>query len=153
MYPELYSESFVNPPVYTLIMVSTFLAVTWGIIFKDMLEYQVNRWNAERQTQSDINYRTPNIIVAYLGVTLFVTVTMGASLSVFGLPDWFAYLVGAIVVVPTAILVWLQLGSMLKLLVIGGSEAMDIDSYGAGAKYDPQAAKAQPPPESVDPAK
>ncbi|MEB3359031.1 MAG: hypothetical protein VKK04_20060 [Synechococcales bacterium] len=151
MYPESYSAPFVNPPVYTLIMVSTFLAVTWGIIFKDMLEYQVNRWNVERENQSDIHYRTPNIITAYLGVTFFVTVTMGASLSIFGLPTWFAYLVGAIVVVPTALLVWLQLGSMLKLLVIGGSEAMDIDSYGAGAKYDPQAAKAKAPSENADP--
>ncbi|HHP7244317.1 MAG TPA: hypothetical protein ACFE0H_06490 [Elainellaceae cyanobacterium] len=134
-------EPITNPPVYTLIMVSNFFAIIFGIIFKDMLEYQTAYWNTNRDAQTQINYKTPNIIVAYLGLTVFVTLFMGASLSVFGLVWWFAGLIAAIIVLPTALLVWLQLGSMLSLLATGGSEAVDIDSYGAGGIFDVQASE------------
>lgn len=131
-------EPIINPPVYTVIMVSNFFAIMFGIIFKDMLEYQTAYWNANRSTQTTIRYQTPQAVIAYLGLTVFVTIFMGASMSVFGLVWWFAGTIATVVVVPTALLVWLQLGSMLSLLVQGGSEAVDIDSYGAGGIFDVQ---------------
>lgn len=134
-------EPFVNPPVYTLIMVSNFFAIAFGFIFKDMLEYQVAQWNTNRQSQERINYNTPNIITAYLGLCISLTVFMAASVSVFGFVFWLASIIAAIVVLPTALLVWVQLGSMLSLLATGGSEAMDIDSYGAGQIFDVQTPK------------
>jgi hypothetical protein len=134
-------EYYVNPPVYTLIMVTNFFAIAFGFIFKDILEYQVSEWNTKRQSQSQINYKTPNLIVAYLGLCISLLVFVGASLSVFCSIYWIAYGLSAIVVLPTALLVWVQLGSMLILLVRGGSEAVDIDSYGAGQVLDVQAPK------------
>lgn len=134
-------EPFVNPPVYTLIMVTNFLAIAFGFIFKDMLEYQVAQWNTNRQSQERIDYQTPNIIVAYLGLCISLLIFMAASFSVFGFFPLLACSVAAIVVVPTALLVWVQLGSMLSLLAEGGSEAVDIDSYGAGQMFDVQASK------------
>lgn len=138
-------EPFVNPPVYTVIMVTNFFAIAFGFIFKDMLEYQVAQWNTNRQTQQRIDYKTPNIKIAYLGLSICLTAFVGASLSVFGLGSGLAYILGAIVVLPTALLVWVQLGSMLSLLVSGGSEAVDIDSYGAGERLDVQASKPRAP--------
>lgn len=132
-------EPYVNPPVYSVIMVSNFFAIAFGFIFKDMLEYQVAQWDANRQSQGQIHYKTPSSIVAYLGLTLCLTVFMGAGFSVFGLVPLLAYGMAAVVVLPTALLIWVQLGSMLALLVQGGSEAVDIDSYGAGQKFDVQA--------------
>lgn len=137
----MHPETFVNPPVYTLIMVTNFFAIAFGFIFKDMLEYQVALWDTNRQSQAQINYKTPNIIIAYLGLCLSLLVFVGASLSVFCSIYWIAYGLSAIVVFPTALLVWVQLGSMLILLVQGGSEAVDIDSYGAGQVFDIQAPK------------
>lgn len=134
-------EPFVNPPVYTLIMVTNFFAIAFGFIFKDMLEYQVSQWNTNRQSQQGINYSTPNIIVAYLGLCLSLLIFVAASLWVFCAINWIAFGLAAIVVIPTALLVWLQLGSMLALLAKGGSEAMDIDSYGAGEVFDVPAPK------------
>ena len=134
-------EHYVNPPVYMLIMVTNFFAIAFGFIFKDILEYQVSEWNTKRQSQSQINYKTPNLIVAYLGLCISLLVFVGASLSVFCSIYWIAYGLSAIVVLPTALLIWVQLGSMLILLVRGGSEAVDIDSYGAGQVLDVQAPK------------
>lgn len=134
-------EPFVNPPVYTLIMVTNFFAIAFGFIFKDMLEYQVGQWNTNRKSQQRINYSTPNIIVAYLGLCLSLLIFVAASLWVFCAIELIAFSLAAIVVIPTALLVWLQLGSMLALLAKGGSEAMDIDSYGSGEVFDVQAPK------------
>jgi Na+-transporting NADH:ubiquinone oxidoreductase subunit NqrB len=134
-------EPFVNPPVYTIIMVSNFFAIAFGFIFKDMLEYQVAQWDSNRQSHKQITYDTPNIRIAYIGMCIFISLFMGASLSVFGLVSWLSYAIGAVIVLLPALLVWVQLGSMLSLLVSGGSEAVDIDSYGAGQKFDVQAPK------------
>lgn len=134
-------ETFVNPPVYTMIMVSNFFAICFGFIFKDMLEYQVAKWDSNSQSQENINYKTPNIVIAYLGLCLCLTLFVGASISVFGLFSWLAYGLATVVVALPALLVWVQLGSMLSLLVIGGSEAVDIDSYGAGMVFDVEAGK------------
>jgi hypothetical protein len=120
-------------------MVTNFFAIAFGFIFKDMLEYRVAQWNTNRQLLKRIDYQTPNITIAYLGLSICLFLFMAASLSVFGLVYWLAWLVAAIVVLPTALLVWVQLGSMLSLLVSGGSEAVDIDSYGAGQLFDVQA--------------
>jgi hypothetical protein len=129
-----------NPPVFTLIMVTNFFAIAFGFIFKDMLEYQVAQWGTMRVSDK-IRYNTPNIVAAYGGLTLFTLLCMGASLSVFGL-GVLAYGVATVVVVPTAVLVWVQLGSMLKLMMVGGSAAIDIDTWG-------EAESAVPPELSV----
>ncbi|MEM7771212.1 MAG: hypothetical protein AAF327_11975 [Cyanobacteria bacterium P01_A01_bin.37] len=139
MNPETESLS----PIYTLVIASTLLAIAWGIIFKDMLEYQVNQWYANRKTQPLVNYQKPNILMTYIGLSIFVLISVGSSVSVFGFSNAVALIIAVIVVIPTALLVWFQLGSMLQLLVAGGSEAIDIDSYGAGEKFDVKAQRTE----------
>ncbi len=126
-------------PIYIIVVASTLLAVTWGIIFKDMLEYQVNQWYANRESQPAVNYQKPNILTTYVGLSIFVLICVGSSFAVFGFSYLVAFAMASVVVLPTALLVWFQLGSMFQLLVSGGSEAIDIDSYGAGKKFDVEA--------------
>lgn len=126
----MFSNPFVQIPPVTIVLISTFLAIMLGIICKDMLEYQVNTWYANRQTQDRIHYQTGQSLVAYGLLTLFTYLSMGSSLSVLGFFNLLAYGVGFVVVVPTALLLWFQLGSMLELMVRGGSAAINIDAYG-----------------------
>ncbi|MGF1538459.1 MAG: hypothetical protein ACFB4J_18510 [Elainellaceae cyanobacterium] len=130
-------------PAYAIAIVSTVLAVLWGIIFKAMLEYEVNSWYTNRETQLRVEYRKPKLVVVYTVLSLLVTAATASSLGTFGFSPITAGILALVVVLPTALLIWLQLGSLFKLLVFGGSEAMDIDSYGAGEKYDPQALKSK----------
>ena len=136
---NMYSPSVVDSFVYKLIIITTVFAVIWGLIFKDMLEYQLAFWNANSQSQKDINYQKPQIIIAYLGTTFFTFICMGAGLSTFQIGNLIAYLMGAIVVLPTALFIWLQLGSMLTLLAEGGSAAINIDEYLPGEKVEKKA--------------
>lgn len=120
-------QTFLNLSIYQLILVTTVFAVIWGLIFKDMLEYQVAFWDKNRQSQKTINYQTPNIIVTYLVMTFLTFVCVGATLSTFQIGNLFSYIMAAVVVLPTALLIWVQLGSMLDLLVREGSAALKID--------------------------
>lgn len=122
-------QPFVNPPIYSVIAVSNFLAIIFGIIFKDMLEYQVARWQLNRESQSRIEYDRPSLILTYLTMCLFLIGFVMACLMVIGIELQWAIGIGILLVGSTAGLIWVQLGSLLKLLVLGGSNAIAIDAY------------------------
>jgi hypothetical protein len=122
------SEPLVVSPIYIVVVTSTVFAILWGIIFKDMLEYQVAVWSDSSQRSTSITYKTPNLIAAYLGMTLFISLSVSSSLAVFFPVYWIAGLMGLVVVIPTALLIWVQLGSMLNLLATKGYESIDIDT-------------------------
>lgn len=126
-----FAYPFANPPIYSAIALFSFFAVIFGIIFKDKLEYQVAFWQLNRDSQAQIHYRTPGVILTYSLCCLFTFGFVAACLHVFGLSLTLAGLVGGILVLFTAGLVWWRLGSLLELLVAGGSQAIDINSYGA----------------------
>ena len=106
----MYSESSAIAPIYTLVVAATFFAVMFGIVFKDMLEYQIALWTADPDPQSKINYKTNNIFVAYSATSLFVLFSVALSLTVFVQIFWLASVIAVAVVVPTALLMWFQLG-------------------------------------------
>lgn len=118
-------EPLVLAPVYVVVLASTFFAIVSGIIFKDMLEYRLEVWKTD--DSEEVNYKTPQIKLSYVGICLFSTVCMGSSLSTFGFPNWMAYGAALPIVGLTGLLMWLQLGSMLKLMVQSGSAAFDLD--------------------------
>ncbi len=130
-----------NIPLEKLVSISLFFAIAFGFIFKDMLEYQVAYWQQNRQTVKAIRYNKENIIVAYVAMTFFAWVVVGAVLANFGLGQTFGYSLSAITVLPTTLFIWVQLGSMLKLLVDNGSEAFVIDQYMPGDNFGKQAKK------------
>ncbi|NEP42259.1 MAG: hypothetical protein F6K35_24785 [Okeania sp. SIO2H7] len=138
---NMYYPTVPDSSIYKLILVTTVFAVIWGLIFKDMLEYQLAFWNANRNSQKQINYQKPQIIVAYLGTTFFTFICIGAGLSTFLIGNLIAYILGAIVVFPTALFIWLQLGSMLILLAEGGSAAISIEEYLPGEKVEEKPAE------------
>ncbi len=123
----MYSEPSVIPPIYIIVIATTVFAVLLGLIFKDMLEYQLAQWQLDPNPHSKINYKTTNIRVAYSATTLFVFLAMASSLAVFVPIYWLTTVVGAVVVFPTALLIWVQMGSMLEMLSVKGLEAVDLD--------------------------
>lgn len=133
---------FVNPPLYTAIILTNVVSILFGLIFKDMLEYRVAWWQAHRETEPTIRYQTPGILFTY-GVTCLALVGFStACLMVIGLTLKIAAIMAAALVLGTAAFIWWQLGSLLALLAEGGSAAIDIDSFGAGGPFDAQKAQA-----------
>ncbi len=141
----MYAEPSVIPLSYTIVFVTTVFAILIGIIFKDMLEYQLRQWQLDPDPQSKINYRTSNIVISYSLTTLFVFFSVASSLAVFVPIYWLASGVGAVVVFPTALLIWVQLGSMLDLFAEQGLEAVDLDAL---AQKSPQPTPTESTPSS-----
>ena len=123
----MYSNTFFNFPVYTVIQLTLLFAILLGVIFKDMLEYKLTLWSRSKNSGTKIDYQTPNIIAAYLGTALFVFCCVAASLSVFNIIEQLSIIMGAIVVFPTTLLIWVQLGSMFNLMENEGIEAINIE--------------------------
>jgi len=123
----MYSNTFFNFPVYTVIQLTLLFAILLGVIFKDMLEYKLTLWSRSKNSGTKIDYQTPNIMAAYLGTTLFVFCCVAASLSVFNIIEQLSIIMGAIVVFPTTLLIWVQLGSMFNLMENEGIEAINIE--------------------------
>jgi len=131
----MYSNTFLNFPVYTVIELTLLFSILLGIIFKDMLEYKLTIWSRSKNYQTKIDHQTPNIITAYLGTTLFVFLCVASSLSTFNIVEWLSIVIGAIVVFPTALLIWVQLGSMFQLMMEKGIESINIEKeYMSGEK-------------------
>ncbi|MGD1808099.1 hypothetical protein ACP6PL_22060 [Dapis sp. BLCC M126] len=131
----MYTNTFFNFPVNTVIELTLLFSILLGVIFKDMLEYKLTIWSRSKNSQTKIDYQTPNIIAAYLGTTFFVFLCVASSLSTFNIVEWLSIVMGAIVVFPTALLIWVQLGSMFKLMVEEGIEAINIEKeYISGNK-------------------
>jgi hypothetical protein len=133
----MYSEPSVIPPIYIIVIATTVFAVLLGLIFKDMLEYQLAQWQLDPNPKSRINYKTSNIRAAYSATTLFVFLSVASSLAVFIPIYWLAIVVGVVVVFPTAFLMWVQLGSMLDMLATKGLEAVDLDLIFPGDPLPP----------------
>ncbi|MGB3405733.1 MAG: hypothetical protein WBA77_23840 [Microcoleaceae cyanobacterium] len=144
----MYSEPSVIPPIYIIVIATTVFAVLLGLIFKDMLEYQLALWRFDPDPKSLINYRTNNIRIAYSATSLFVFLCVASSLAVFIPIYWLAIVVGAVVVFPTAFLMWVQLGSMLDMLATKGLEAVDLDLVVQGDPLPPKPKKKSTPKEA-----
>ncbi|NEN93850.1 MAG: hypothetical protein F6K48_35230 [Okeania sp. SIO3H1] len=125
----MYSHTFFDFPVYTVIQLTLFFSIVLGVIFKDMLEYKLTLWLKNKVSQKQIGYQTPNLITAYLSMTLFIFLCVSASLSIFNIVEWLSIVIGAIVVFPTALLIWVQLGSMFELVESKGIASINIEEY------------------------
>ncbi|MGD1901130.1 MAG: hypothetical protein ACFB9N_02695 [Geitlerinemataceae cyanobacterium] len=118
-------EPLILAPVYVTVLISTFFAVVFGIIFKDMLEYRLEVWKTD--DSEFVNYKTPQIRLSYFLTCFSTIVCMGSSLSTFGFPGWMAYGAAFPIVGLTGFLMWKQLGSMLVMMVQDGPAALELE--------------------------
>ena len=107
---------------------SLFFAFAWGLMFKDMLVHEVARWNANRKTQESVEYRRPRIFFTYAVTSLLLVVFSIYSFVAIGFPLSYGVPISVVMVAFPAILIWVQLGSLLRELVQGGSKALEIDA-------------------------
>ncbi|MEO0802910.1 MAG: hypothetical protein AAFY57_11625 [Cyanobacteria bacterium J06642_2] len=142
------ADPFVNPPLYAAIAVTNFFAIAFGIIFKDMLEYQVARWQFNRDVQAEVEYKQPALLFCYACTCLFLFLFAGFCLRLLAFPPSFAFSIAAVMVGFTALLIWVQMGSLLEMLVVGGSEAMTLDAWALGLDGTPTAEASAPSPDS-----
>ncbi|MDX2214555.1 MAG: hypothetical protein SFY66_14785 [Oculatellaceae cyanobacterium bins.114] len=117
-------------PPYFLMIFGLFIAAASGAAFDATLKQAVQAWAKNRSTRTLANLKGPQLLIPFLGISLGISFFLSAGLQIFGFPDNLAYGVALPLTVFTSLLVWWQLGKILIQLERGGSQALDLDSWG-----------------------
>ncbi|NEQ19260.1 MAG: hypothetical protein F6K28_05325 [Microcoleus sp. SIO2G3] len=115
-------------PPYVLLIVGLFAALTSGAALAGTLKSSVRKWQNDGAESSGSRIASRNLPVPFLGITAGVGLFLCSGFEIFGFPPLLAYAVGVPVALLTALLIWLQLGSMLAFVERQGIQALDLDS-------------------------
>lgn len=122
--------SYFSEPPYFLLIAGLFVSLTSGSAFAATLKQIVQKWSSDRTiAQSIAKLPTGRLIVPFVGISIGVCLFLCSGLEVFGFPNWLAYAVGVPTTLLIGLLVWFQLGSMLRLVEREGFGAIDIDNW------------------------
>ena len=116
-----------NPP-YILLAIGLFAALTSGLAFAGTLKLIVQKWQGDGAENSGSRLAVRQLSVPFLGVTVGIALFLCSGFEIFGFPPLIAYGIGIPVALITALLIWLQLGSMLTFVERQGIQALDLDS-------------------------
>jgi hypothetical protein len=117
-------------PPYFLMAFGLFIGAASGVAFDATLKQAVQAWSKNRSTRTLANLKGLQLFVPFLGILLGIGVFLSSGLQIFGFPDKLAYGVALPLTLLTGVLVWTQLGRILIQLERGGSQALDLDSWG-----------------------
>lgn len=120
---------FPEPP-YVLLVVGLLASIASGTAFEAVLKQSVQDWSKNRSTRTLANLQGFPLFMPFLGMSLGVCLFLSSGIQIFGFPTILAYAIALPLTVLTAWLVWWQLGKILVQLERGGSQALDLDSFG-----------------------
>jgi hypothetical protein len=123
------SYYFPDPP-YFLLAAGLFIALTSGFAFNATLKQAVQDWSQNRSTRTLAILKGPQLLVPFLGISAGICFFLSSGMEIFGFPGKLAYVLAVPLTLMTTLLVWYQLGRVLAQLERGGSQAIDLDSWG-----------------------
>lgn len=117
-------------PPYFLIVAGLLAGLASGIAFDATLKQAVQDWSQNRSTRTLAVLRGPQLLVPFIGIAGGICVFLSAGLGLFGFSAKVACAISLPFTALTCGLVWWQLGKILVQLERGGSQAIDLDSFG-----------------------
>lgn len=115
-------------PPYFLLVAGLLAAIACGKAFETTLKQQVDQWSKSRSSRILEELQGPQLLIPFLGICAGIVFFLGAGLMVFGVPASVSFLLGVGLTIFTGLLLWTQLGKILRILQEGGSQALDLDS-------------------------
>jgi hypothetical protein len=123
---------FYSAPPYVLIAASLVMAAVCCYAFYRTLVDTLQDWAKRRSSRLLILLQGSRLKVPLLGITLGATGFLSGSLLFFSMPPGFAYSFSAAIAGISAILVWIQLRTLLRRLESGGVKALKLEELGLG---------------------
>lgn len=121
--------SFPEPP-YVLLILGLFISLTSGIAFESVLKKSVQDWSKNRSTRTLATLQGIQLFLPFLGISLGICLFLSSGMEVFGFTTQLSYAIALPLTVLIGWLIWSQLGKILVQLERGGSQALDLDSWG-----------------------
>jgi hypothetical protein len=128
---EEFPQYFVSlePPILLLVAALVF-SILSGLAFQGALIEDLNNWKANPKERSITSLQSINLILPFLGMAIGSAFFLSSGVEIFGLPPVVAYSFSIPMAFLVGLLVWKQLGSILRQIEQGGSAAIDLDDVG-----------------------
>ncbi|MGG6296909.1 hypothetical protein ACQ4M4_21145 [Leptolyngbya sp. AN02str] len=120
---------YYSPP-YILLIAGLLAGITSGLAFEATLKLAVSDWSKNRSTRTLANLKGMQLLMPFLGICGGVCFFLAAGLEIFGFPTWLGYAIALPLTLFIGLLIWTQLAQVLRQLEKGGSQALDLDSFG-----------------------
>jgi hypothetical protein len=120
-------SGFPEPP-YFLLIAGLLAGLAAGKAFEETLKQVVREWAKTRSSRILSDAVKNQLLVPFLGICGGICVFLASGLVVFGFPLLPSYFLSLLLTLGTALLIWTQLGKLLRLLERGGSQAIDLDA-------------------------
>lgn len=117
-------------PPYVLLILGLFISLTSGIAFESVLKQSVQDWSRNRSTRTLATLQGIQLFLPFLGISLGICLFLSSGMEVFGFTTQLSYAIALPLTVLIGWLIWSQLGKILVQLERGGSQALDLDSWG-----------------------
>lgn len=117
-------------PPYVLLIVGLFISLTSGIAFESVLKKSVQDWSKNRSTRTLATLQGIQLFLPFLGISLGICLFLSSGMEVFGFTTKLSYALALPLTALIGWLIWSQLGKILVQLERGGSQALDLDSWG-----------------------
>lgn len=118
-----------EPPILLLAAALVF-SILSGLAFQGALIEDLNNWKANPKARSITSLQSINLILPFLGMAIGSAFFLSSGVEIFGLPPVVAYSFSIPMAFLVGLLVWKQLGSILRQIEQGGSAAIDLDDVG-----------------------
>lgn len=117
-------------PPYVLMIAGLFVSLASGIAFESVLKQAVQDWSKNRSTRTLATLQGIQLFIPFLGIALGICLFLSSGMEVFGFTTQLSYAIALPLTVLVGWLIWSQLGKILAQLERGGSQALDLDSWG-----------------------
>lgn len=121
---------YVPEPPLGLLCFGLFIGISCGLAFESSLKQQVNKWSKQGQKGIKANMSEISILqLPFLGICFGICVFLAAGLEIFTYNRVLSYTVSGVLTVLIGLLIWTQLKKLIVLLLEGGSQALDLDTF------------------------
>jgi hypothetical protein len=104
------------------------MGITSGLAFEAVLKQSAQEWSKNRSSAIPLaNLKGLALRIPFLGICIGVCIFLASGVAIFGFPTFIAYAISLPLTLFIGGLVWAQLGSVLRQLEQGGSQAIDLD--------------------------
>ncbi len=117
-------------PPYVLLIAGLLFSLTSGIAFESVLKKSVQDWSKNRSTRTLATLQGIQLLLPFLGISSGICLFLSSGMEVFGFTTQLSYAIALPLTVLIGWLIWSQLGKILVQLERGGSQALDLDSWG-----------------------
>lgn len=121
---------FPSSPPYFMLCAGLIASLACGVAFDAVLKQSVQDWAKNRSTRTLATLQGFQLFLPFLGIAVGACVFLSSGMAIFGFPTRIAYMIATPMTLFIGWLIWTQLGKILIQLERGGSQAIDLDSFG-----------------------